>query len=230
MTHSPAATQVTSSAMPENLQKHPGTIMVVLRHGLQLQPRLPFDKWLHIGKQLSAVRTSSAWCLGDWLAYGIEAFGDRYRTAIEQTSLDYQTLRNYVWVAKRFPRSRRRVTLSFGHHAEVAGLAEPEQDFWLRKAEELGWSVKKLRQEVRASLRERKTGSETLEDELDESNMPPGFVKLDIRIGSAQFKSCQTAAAKAGLEIHEWVVKALTKVADDALGTHLSKRTRVHSL
>jgi hypothetical protein len=41
---------------------------------------------------------------------------------------------NYAWVARRFAMSRRRDTLSFGHHAEVAALPEPEQDFWLREA------------------------------------------------------------------------------------------------
>jgi hypothetical protein len=51
--------------------------------------------------------------------------------------------------------SRRRDTLSFGHHAEVAAIAEPEQDYWLRKAEKHHWPVKRLRREVRASLAER---------------------------------------------------------------------------
>ena len=43
--------------------------------------------------------------------------------------LDYQTLRNYAWVARRFAMSRRRDTLSFGHHAEVPALPEPEQGY-----------------------------------------------------------------------------------------------------
>ena len=113
---------------------------------------------LRIGRQLEAVASSSAWCLGDWLSYGRAAYAGRYRDAVEQTSLDYQTLRNYAWVAGRFPLSRRRDTLSFGHHAEVAALPEPEQDFWLRKAGDLGWSRNHLRCEVRASLRERRAG------------------------------------------------------------------------
>lgn len=103
--------------------------------------------------------SSSAWCLGDWLAYGQAAFSGRYRDALGQTSLDYQTLRNYAWVARRFPVSRRRDTLSFGHHAETAALPGPEQDFWLRKAAGQRWSRNQLRQEIRASLRERHTGS-----------------------------------------------------------------------
>ena len=125
------------------------------RKGLQLPRRLPFERWLGIGMQLSAASTSAARCLGDWLIFGEQAYAGRYRDAIELTSLDYQTLRNYAWVAKRFTLSRRRDTLSFGHHAEVAALAEPEQDFWLRKAETHQWPVKQLRREVRASLAER---------------------------------------------------------------------------
>lgn len=35
--------------------------------------------------------------------YGQAAYTGRYRDAIEQASLDYQTLRNYAWVARRFP-------------------------------------------------------------------------------------------------------------------------------
>lgn len=62
--------------------------------------RLPFERWLNIGIQLSA-----------------------------------------AWVARRFGKSRRRDTLHFSHHAEVAALAEPEQDFWLRKAEAHNWPV-----------------------------------------------------------------------------------------
>lgn len=79
------------------------------------------------------------------------------KAAVEQTALVYQTLRNYAWVARRFPVSRRRDSLSFGHHAETAALPEPEQDFWLRKAAEQHWSRNQLRREIRASLRERRT-------------------------------------------------------------------------
>ena len=53
---------------------------------------------------------------------------------------------------------RRRDSLSFGHHAEVAALPEAEQDYWLRKAEQLGWPVKRLRSQVPASHDERAAG------------------------------------------------------------------------
>ena len=64
--------------------------------GLALPSRLPFERWLNIGMQLSAASTSVAWCLGDWLAFGERAFAGHYRQAVEATCLDYQTLRNYA--------------------------------------------------------------------------------------------------------------------------------------
>jgi len=131
----------------------------VWQHGLELPQQLSFDRWREIGLQLSAVINSSAWCLGDWLVYGEAAYEGRYRKAIEETTLDYQTLRNYAWVVRRFPMSRRQDGLSFAHHAEVAAMPEAEQDYWLRKAKELSWSRNLLRRQVRASLRERKKAS-----------------------------------------------------------------------
>jgi hypothetical protein len=136
----------------------PGDRVLLSGRGLQLPGQLPFERWLGIGRQLSAISSSAAWCLGDWLAFGEKAYPGRYRQAIEQTSLDYQTLRNYAWVARRFALSRRRDTLSFGHRAEVAALPEPEQDYWLRQAEQHRWPVRQLRWQVHDSLSERSPG------------------------------------------------------------------------
>jgi hypothetical protein len=129
--------------------------VLLRRSGLIISRPLRFHIWEQVGQQLLVTAESSVWWIADWLLYGETTFHDRYREAITRTSLDYQTLRNYVWVARRFDLSRRRDNLSFGHHAEVAALNRPEQDFWLRKADELGWSRNELRRQVRQSLRER---------------------------------------------------------------------------
>jgi hypothetical protein len=104
-------------------EARPGVAVLRPGIGLALPARLPFERWLDIGMQLSAATTSVAWCLGDWLAFGERAYAGRYRQAVEATCLDYQTLRNYAWVARRFAMSRRPDTLSFGHHAEVGSRA-----------------------------------------------------------------------------------------------------------
>jgi hypothetical protein len=196
---------------------------------LPLSVKLSFDRWLCIGEFLSAVRTSSAWCLGDWLIYGETMYTGRYRDAIRHTSLDYQTLRNYAWVARRFPISRRRETLSFGHHAEVASLPEPEQDFWLRTAESSGWSTSHLRREVRASLRER--GEQTVNrDEPAARALPgekesadaPGTAadeagqdrhRLQLKVPATQMELCRVAADKMGLSVEVWAVWTLYRAA-----------------
>ena len=46
-----------------------------------------------------------------------------------------QTLANEKYVSSRFEISRRRESLSFSHHSEVAALEPKQQDDWLDKAE-----------------------------------------------------------------------------------------------
>jgi len=210
----------------------PNDIVVIPKRGLRFPRQLAFDSWLSVGRQLSDIYTSSAWCLGDWLVYGETAYRDRYHEAVEQTALDYQTLRNYAWVVKRFPLTRRRGNLSFGHHAEVASLPEAEQNFWLRKAEEFGWSVKRLRLEVRTSLAQRSarcpageglsgdgaprdgprgTTSETQPNYQDQGQR--ATVTLIIQLTPEQWHAYQTVAERVGLTVQQWASKLLSETA-----------------
>jgi len=198
-----------------------GASALFTSRGLRLPKQMAFDKWVEIGSYLSGVVSSSAWCLGDWLVYGECAFSSRYRDAIELTSLDYQTLRNHAWVARRFPMEIRRDTLSFTHHAEVAALAEHERDFWLRKAEEYGWSAKRLRREVKASLLERTADNdnndwEACEGQLGEDAvmLPSGdTVLLRVPISADRLESCHLAASQLGLDVEAWAGQILLKAA-----------------
>ncbi|APU21378.1 LmbU family transcriptional regulator [Actinoalloteichus sp. GBA129-24] len=194
----------------------------------QTRARIAFDKWVGIGSYLSNAISASTWCLGDWLVYGEESFSGRYRDATEFTSLDYQTLRNHAWVARRFPISRRRETLSFTHHAEVASLSEPEQDFWLRKADECGWSAKRLRREVRASLQERVIGDEQDPGEgrnvrelqwsrktgEPDTTTPGHTVSLSVAVPADHLEVCRTTASRLGLNIETWAAQVLLEAAD----------------
>lgn len=201
--------------------------VLIPKKGLRLPQKLAFERWLNIGRRLSEVNSSSAWCLGDWLTYGEDAFTGRYRDAIEQTSLDYQTLRNYAWVSRRFGLSRRRDNLSFGHHAEVAALPEPEQEFWLRKAEDHSWSRNRLRREVRTSLRERsdadaeltEPGAAADDDEFSEkraSVLPSPidtYRKLEIRVPKSELELYESEAQGVGLSVEEWALSVLSGAA-----------------
>lgn len=232
----PALTPAARRAQIMPAVVRPGEPVIRAGKGLQLPRRLPFERWLGIGMQLSAVSTSAAWCLGDWLAYGQNAYTGRYRQAIELTCLDYQTLRNYAWVAKRFALSRRRDTLSFAHHAEVAALAQPEQDYWLRKAEQHQWPVKHLRHQVRASLAERSADhhdqasydQDQASDDQDQAGQCQGdWASLKLRISPGRLAACQAAADKANLTLHDWATLTLEHASSNvtALATPHNDRS-----
>ena len=128
-----------------------GPEIMVTRVGLRLPQAVSFGKWELAGLKIARIQDSSAWCLGDWLVFGQSQYKDRYRQAIDAAGLDYKTLRNYAWVARRFEIHRRREGLTFQHHAEVAGLPQDDQDRWLDEAERLAWSRNRLRESVRQS-------------------------------------------------------------------------------
>ena len=175
-------------------------------------PSLSLRVWERIGEELRSISDSSAWWLADWLIYGETAYTGRYREAIERTGLDYQTLRNYAWVARRFEFARRRDNLSFAHHAEVASLDQPEQDYWLRQAEEQGWSRNRLRKEVRASLAERKKCP------LREMTAPesgPVAKTIQIMLPPKLLACCEKVAMAHGLSLNDWA----TRVLESAIGS-----------
>jgi hypothetical protein len=164
------------------------------------------ESWFEIGHEIAVISDASAWWLADWLIYGQRKYPNRYRKAIEDTSLDYQTLRNYAWVARRFPVSRRRDKLSFQHHAEVASLPEHEQDLWLERAQRFGWSKAMLRREIRRAR----------DANGDAGNAVRAQVfKLQIEL--KQQDLWQAAASQEGYPLDEWVMLVLDRAAGEIL-------------
>ena len=113
------------------------------------QRRLSASEWVRQGRMLGSLGRAVGWWLGDWLRYGTAHYGERYAMAARITGYDKQTLMNMAYVASRFETSRRRESLSFSHHAELAPLPQLEQDSWLQRAEEEHLSVRTLRSEIR---------------------------------------------------------------------------------
>jgi hypothetical protein len=175
------------------------------RTSLAFPAPLAMGDWLAIGEELFVINDASAWWLGDWLVYGQNRFPDRYKRAVEETSLHYKTLRNYAWVARKFDVSRRHDGLSFQHHAEVAGLPAEEQDAWLTHAEQHGWSV--------SMLRKRRRGHRGTEpDELAGTHETLGFDLYPER-----HKRWQEAAGRAGRTLDEWIAAVLDQETGSVL-------------
>jgi hypothetical protein len=179
------------------------TNTITRRTSLLLDEGLALEDWMRIGTQLSRTQDSSTWWLGDWLVYGQARYPERYRRVIDATAFDYQTLRNYAWVANRVSPQRRRARLSFQHHAEVAPLAGPEQERWLTLAEENGWSRNRLRAELRSARRGE--GADLGASEAEEG--------LRLRLENERLGRWQQAASQAGQELLQWMTEHLDQAA-----------------
>ena len=174
-------------------------------NAFQLRPGMSFEEWSVLGSRLAHVSSASAWALGDWLLFGQHNFAGRYRVALRETNLDYQTLRNYAWVAGRFRASRRRAGLSFQHHAEVASMTEPEHELWLSRAEAGCWSRNELRRRVAMHR---------------SSPHPVGSspVVMRFEVAPEEERRWRQAAATKQLPLQDW----LRAVADDAANHELA--------
>jgi N6-adenosine-specific RNA methylase IME4 len=116
---------------------------------LSLPDDLSYEDWERVGETLGRIGRAHQWWLGDWLNFGEAAYGEKYTQAINETGYEYGPLRNIAWTSSSVEVSRRRDTLSFSHHAEVAPLTPREQSGWLDKAEKFGWSVAELRKQIK---------------------------------------------------------------------------------
>lgn len=181
--------------------RKPGEILAT-RVGLEIPEDVSYEDWENAGAKLVRIADSSAWCLGDWLVHGQSKFADRYSQAIKNAGLDYQTLRNYAWVARKFHLSRRRHGLSFQHHAEVASMDPEEQDKWLTLAENCGWSRNELRTHIRCqATKEKKSRS----------------VLPRLSIGDDQVQRWREAAARSGCSLEAWLISTLNEAAAEVL-------------
>ncbi|MGW5617990.1 LmbU family transcriptional regulator [Streptomyces sp. NPDC003877] len=173
--------------------------------GLCIPTGLAFEEWERAGRQLSGLLNSSSWWLGDWLVYGKDHYAERYEIGIRAAGLQYQTLRNYAWVSRRFEVNRRRHALSFQHHAELASLHVDEQEIWLDRAERMKWSTKQLR----TALRAQREGAVQQTDS--------GAATRRLAVPDNRLQWWHKAAAQAGTELEDWVMATLDAAAEQVL-------------
>jgi hypothetical protein len=173
------------------------------RTGVRFDPLLPINRWKLLGATIATHSQAASWWLGDWLLFGQAKYGRRYREGIALTGLDYQTLRNYAVVARRFELSRRRDNLTFQHHAELCALSDDDQDRWLDLAAQGHWSKMELRRRVRAA-RARATPARTTTVRLV---IEP---QRDLR--------WRQAATRSGCALTAWMTSMLDAAAAAVLG------------
>lgn len=113
--------------------------------GLQIGNNATHEEWQQLGQILRRLDGSLQWLIGDWLVQGEMVWGESYEAIAQATGYDPKTLYQFKWVASNIQFSLRRENLTFGHHKLVVGLQPIQQQHWLIKADDAGWSISQLR-------------------------------------------------------------------------------------
>ncbi len=142
-----------NNLVPTPIDALPGKLS---RVGWRLAQSMTFEEWIQIGETLRTIKGSLFWWIGDWLNFGEQKWGEMYAQALETTNYDYATLADAKWVASRVELSRRRETLSWSHHRDVAALEAEKQEIWLDKADKNQWSRAELREAIRNKKKKRR--------------------------------------------------------------------------
>lgn len=123
-----------------------GSNFTIRETGIEFNGNLSRTEWDDLGHKIAQVAKSIGFIVGDWINHGEKQWGDMYADAMQQTGLDYQTLRDFAYTARRVELSLRNDKLDFSHHRVVAKLKSPEdQARWIELAEKNNLSVRRLR-------------------------------------------------------------------------------------
>jgi len=109
--------------------------------GLNLaKMNLTRDEYEVLGFVLGGMHETLKWAIGDYLIEGERRYGEEAYQLQEALGISEESRRQYVRVAEAIPMPRRHSELTWSHHRAVAALDPTEQDEWLRRAENEGWS------------------------------------------------------------------------------------------
>jgi hypothetical protein len=132
---------------------------IVAQHGpfvLMVAGMIPvgtatYEQWHAATVWVQQVEKASPFWIGDLLAYGEAAWGEKYTQAVEATGHKIGYLMNIASVAQKIPAAERHAGLSFSHHQAVAALPLVERTEWLDKAEVEDWTVKNLQDQIKVA-------------------------------------------------------------------------------
>lgn len=118
--------------------------------GLRItDPDLSYAEFEHLCGVLGALHEAVRFAIGDAIIQGEALYGESAYQAFERFQLSEEAMKEYVRVAQRVPRARRRKGLSWSHHRAVAALPAPDQKEWLKRAVDDSLSHHDLRAALR---------------------------------------------------------------------------------
>lgn len=128
------------------------------RTGLEVERSLSIEECQDLVLTLDKIGKSVQWWIGDAIRYAEAAYGERFTQWMLLTGFEKQTLKNWRWVANKFPPEVRNDDLSYTHHAFTAGLKRDDAVAILEQARANKWTVSKTRAATMALRTEQKFG------------------------------------------------------------------------
>lgn len=142
---------------------------LAIKDGANEEDLARLEQWL------DAVGGSSLFWWGDYLNHLADTRGEEYARAKAASGYAPASLWQAAWVCRRVAASRRLEALTFSHHSEVAALSPTDQEVWLCRADEEGWSSKQLRAEIRQSKAQVTNGADQAPIDQRASRASQGF-------------------------------------------------------
>lgn len=200
----------------------------LLPTGVEVVGDPTFDEWQSAFTDLTRAQGSIHWWLGDMLAVGEARYGERYTQAVDATGYAVQTLMHMVFVASHVAPERRRPTLSFTHHKEVASLEPDDQEALLAEAEQRGWRSREMAEAVRAYKGALKPGKPDNLPAREDSATPAPQSESENRTTPAPIPAATEAAIEdldlaVELERADEEISALQRVVDSLQTTDHGK-------
>ena len=124
-----------------------GTIHVS-RLGVRFEGDVPEQSIDDLLRDAGSFARGCLFIIGDAINYAQGKWGEKYDRWMQVTGLEYQTLRNAAWIARRIDLSVRRDNLTFEHHKLIARLDPSDQERWLDLAQHNGMSTRRLRKSL----------------------------------------------------------------------------------
>jgi N6-adenosine-specific RNA methylase IME4 len=130
---------------------------ILTETGIEVEGEPTLSEHQGVGDFISRAHKASGWWVADWLRYGESRkdWKEKLDAVLDVTGYEYETAMNLKYLGENVPSSRRRADVDISKHFEVAPLPAKEQEQWLERTAEHGWTKRELRNEIRAAARVR---------------------------------------------------------------------------
>ncbi len=190
--------------------------------GMEVTGRPSFAEYEAAGVFVKGAHQASGFWLSDYLRYGDSRsdWADRLSQVVDATGMSAKTLKNVRAVGAIAPSRRRDGSrgVEFGHHEAVAALSPDDQTRWLGKAEDGGWTVRELRNAIRAEARH-----VVIEGKADQMHAVEVMVLVDIEAkNETTAEGMAWELVKGALKLHE--ARGATSVSTKVIASHARPR------